>query len=266
MTGARHRLPGRARDLAAAGALACWLALAPALAGEVTVFAAASTAEAMTDIARRYEAAGGEVRISFAASSTLARQIEYGAPADIFLSANRQWMDYLAERDLILSQSRKTILGNRLVLVAPADSAMKLAIAPGFPLARALDGGRLAMGDPDHVPAGIYGRQALEKLGVWRQVGAAVARAADVRAALALVARGEARAAIVYATDAAVVAEVRVVARFPVESHAPVRYEVALVAAGNEAEARRFLAFLEAPAARELFKRRGFIVDLRGGG
>lgn len=247
-----------------------WLSLGAALslspaaspaAERLTVFAAASTSDAISEIAGRYESEGAEPpRLSFAASSTLARQIDNGAPADVYLSASRTWMDYLAERGRIAPGTRRTLLGNRLVLVAPEDSALDIAVRPGFALAEALGSGRLAMGDPDHVPAGVYGKQALEALGVWSELAGRVARAANVRAALALVARGEAAAGITYATDAAISDEVRVVDAFPADSHAPITYDVAIVAGRANPASRAFVAYLHSPAARAVFVRRGFTV------
>jgi molybdate transport system substrate-binding protein len=178
-------------------------ALAPsaALAAHVTVFGAASLKEALDDQVRRFEkATGNEVVVSYGASNTLARQIEAGAPADIFISADLAWMDYLEQRHLLMPRTRIELLRNTLVLVAPASSSASLAIVPKFDLAGALAGGRLAMANPDSVPAGKYGRSALEHLGVWNSVEQQVARAENVRAALALVSRGEAPFGIVYAT------------------------------------------------------------------
>jgi molybdate transport system substrate-binding protein len=232
-----------------------------ARAADVAMFAAASTTDALGEIARAYEAEGrGRIAISFASSSTLARQIENGAPADLYLSADEAWMDYLAQRNLIVPTSRIDYLGNALVLIAPKDSALALRISPGFPLAASLGDGRLAMGDPDHVPAGIYGKAALEKLGVWQQVASRLARAEDVRGALAYVERGEAAAGIVYATDAAR-AEVRVVATFPPDTHPPIRYPMALVAGRDTPAARAFYDYLRGPAARAVFERYGFTLD-----
>lgn len=249
-------------------ALTCVLLLGlilPARAESLTVFAAASTADAITEIARLFESRTGiPVRTSVASSSTLARQIEHGAPADVYLSASRAWMDHLAQRGLIEAGSRSSLLGNRLVLIAPRDSSLALTIASDFALAEALGSGPLAMGDPDHVPAGIYGKEALRSLGVWSKVEGRVARTADVRAALALVARGEAAAGITYATEAAITPAVRVVAVFPPESHSPVAYEVALIAGRGDPSARRFLDFLRSAAALAIFERRGFAVR-RGG-
>ncbi len=228
---------------------------------ELVVLAAASTAGAMDEIATLFTASGhGRARISYASSAALARQIELGAPADVFLSANEGLMDYLAERGLIDPASRRDLLGNTLVLVAPRDSPLRLTIAPGFRLAEALGAGRLAMGDPDHVPAGIYGRDALSHLGVWDAVAARVAAAADVRAALALVSRGEAAAGIVYASDAQTANRVLLIDRFPSTSHRAIVYPVAGVGPRAGSAAAVFLEFLGSPEAGAAFRRHGFIV------
>lgn len=226
---------------------------------DIRLFAAASTTTVMDEIARLYAAQGlDRVVPSYASTSTLAKQIVNGAPADIFVSANEKWMDYVVEAKAVDAASRRDLLANRLVLIAPAATSWSLAIAPGFGLAGALSGGYLAMGDPDHVPAGIYGRQALVALGVWDTVAARVARAADVRAALVLVERGEAVAGIVYATDAAVTPKVRVVATFPESSHPPIRYPAAVVAGRGDAAVTRFFDFLASDAALAVYRRYGF--------
>ena len=245
----------------AAAALALvWLgtvSAAGAAAQELLVFAAASLKDALDAVIVEYP---GEAAItaSYASSSVLARQIEQGAPADVFISANSEWMDYLAERDLIRADTRADLLGNGLVLVAPAASDVALEIAPGFDLVGALGGGRLAMGDPDHVPAGIYGKAALESLGVWHAVAPQVARADNVRAALALVARDEAPLGIVYRSDALAEPGVRVVDAFPEDSHPPIVYPIALVAGGQQPAAAGLVDFLKSPAAAPLFERAGF--------
>ena len=240
-------------------ALVClWSPVATA-AERVVVFAAASTTEAVGALAERFSArTGTEVVPSFAASSALARQIESGAPADLFISADRRWMDHLAARGLIEPGSRCDLMRNRLVLIAPADSPMTLRIAVGFALAAALDGGRLAVGDPDHVPAGIYARQALEALGAWPSVADRLVRSADVRAALALVARGEAAAGIAYATDAGVSERVRVVGAFPAESHDPIVYPLARVAGADNPNAAAFYDFVVSAEGRALLAEHGF--------
>jgi molybdate transport system substrate-binding protein len=234
---------------------------AMAAAPEVTVFAAASTTNALTDIGKLWEAqGGGKVIFSFASSSTLAKQIEQGAPAQVFLSADQKWMDYLEQRGLLQAGSRRDLLGNRLVLIAPADSALRGKIAAGFPLGAWLGQGRLSVGDPDHVPAGLYTKEALSKLGVWGQVEGRLARAADVRAALALVERGETPLGVVYSTDAAVTAKVRVVDTFPEDSHQPVTYPAALVAGQATEAGGQFFKFLGSAQAQAVWQKYGFLL------
>jgi molybdate transport system substrate-binding protein len=215
-------------------------------------------------VIEEYAASGSTaVAASYASSSALARQIEQGAPADIFVSANLAWMDYLMERDLIRAGTRTDLLGNGLVLVAPAESEVELTIAPGFDLLGALDGGRLAMGDPDHVPAGTYGKAALANLGVWELVASRVARADNVRAALALVERGEAPLGIVYRSDAGADPGVRVVGVIPPESHPPIVYPIAVLAESKHPAAAGLVEFLKSAAAARVFERFGFtVVDL----
>ncbi|MFQ5775973.1 MAG: molybdate ABC transporter substrate-binding protein [Kiloniellaceae bacterium] len=232
----------------------------------VTVFAAASTANAVQAVAAAFAAeGGGAVRTVFAASSTLAQQIARGAPADLFLSANNAWMDALARKGVIDPASRIDLLGNRLVLIAPRRSRLEVALAPGFALAAALGEGRLAMGDPGHVPAGIYAKAALERLGVWDELAPKAAFAGDARAALALVERGEAAAGIVYATDAAIGARVRVVATFPADGQGPIVYPLAVVAGRRSPAVEAFYRFLRGPRARAIFRAQGFIAPARGG-
>lgn len=232
-----------------------------ARAAEVTVFAAASLKNALDDVVHAWhEASGNSAVVAYAGSSQLARQIEQGAPADLFISANPDWMDYLEEAKLIDPASRKDLLGNRLVLVAHGRDAAPVAIGPGFDLAGLLGRGRLAMAMVDAVPAGMYGKAALESLGVWPSVRDHVAQADNVRAALTLVALGEAPYGIVYATDAAAADDVTVVGTFPEASHPPIVYPVALTLAGDTPEARQLLAFIASPAARPLFERQGFTV------
>lgn len=241
--------------------LAAWLpAAAPAQTRGPLILAAASLQEAMEAAAGAWQSKGySRPVLSFAASPALARQIERGAPADLFLTADEQWMDYVAANGLLAPRSRATLLANRLVLVAPSTSQMRLAIRPHFPLLRALGGGRLAMADPDAVPAGRYGRTALERLGIWQQVAPRVARAENVRAALALVERGEAPLGIVYATDARASSKVRVVGLFPVATHPPIRYPVARLAASRHKDAEAFRRFLFSREARAIFARFGFL-------
>jgi len=241
--------------------LLCLLAIAPAQAQ--TVFAAASLTDALHTLGRQWQVAGHPApRFAFAASSTLARQIEQGAPAALFFSADARWMDELAARGLLAPDTRRDLLHNELVLVVPADHPIHVTLAPGFDLAGLLGpGGRLAIGDPGFVPAGLYAREALGSLGLWPQVAQRLAPAADVRGALLLVARGEAPAGIVYATDAAIEPGVVRAAVFPPGSHAPIIYPVALLRDGDTPQARDFLAFLESAAARAVFTRLGFGVQ-----
>jgi molybdate transport system substrate-binding protein len=233
----------------------------PARADDVLFFAAASLKNALDAIDAQYQTdTGKHVAVSLAASSTLAKQIESGAPADIFISADLDWMDYLAQKNLIKADTRKNLLGNELVLIAPKDSAATIAIAPGFDLAKLLGGGKLAMADTSAVPAGKYGKAALEKLGVWDKVSSQIAQAENVRAALALVARGEAPLGIVYQTDAAAEPGVKIVATFPADTHPPIIYPVALLAGSKNPDAAAYLAYLEGPAAKPLFEKQGFVV------
>lgn len=225
---------------------------------EVLVFAAASLKPALDDVARQWQArTGTRPTVSYAATSTLARQIQRGAPADIFVSANRDWMDVLERNGSIRRETRQDLLGNRLVLIGHGRSlpAMKIGELPDR-----LDGGRLAMALVDAVPAGIYGRQALKALGVWDRVARRVVQADNVRAALAYVARGEAPFGVVYATDAAASDRVSVVAAFPASSHRPIAYPAALTSRPANGKAEAFYAHLFSAAARPLFERQGFTV------
>ncbi len=226
----------------------------------VTVFAAASLTNALQDVGKAYtEKTGVAVVFSFASSSAAARQIEAGAPADLFISADTAWMDYLQQRGLIDARTRQDILSNRLVLIAPADSTVALRIAPGFALAAALGkGGRLSTGDPDFVPAGRYARLALSNLGVWNDVADRLLRAENVRSAMAFVARGEAPLGIVYQTDVGVENKVRVVDIFPTGSHPAIVYPAAIVT-GARPGAAAFHAFLLTPESRARFGKYGFI-------
>ena len=247
-----------------AGAIAAFLPLgmrgaraADSRAG-VLVFAAASLANVLGDIDRSFTALTGiPITPSLAASSILAKQIEAGAPADIYFSADLQWMDYLEERGLLRAGSRRDLLGNSLVLIAPAGSPLRVSIAPGLDLSRLLGTGRLAVADPDSVPAGIYAREALEKLRMWTSVAQRLVRAENVRAALEYVARGDAPLGIVYRTDALVEKRVRIVGEFPADSHAPIVYPVALTRRAGAAAAR-YLAFITSAEARAIFRKWGF--------
>jgi molybdate transport system substrate-binding protein len=233
-----------------------------AAAEKVVVFAAASTTNALSDIGRLFtEKHLGTFIPSFASSSTLAKQIENGAPADIYVSANLKWMDYLVQKKAVDTASRIDLLGNNLVLIAPKNSSLKkVDIKAGFDLAGLLHDGMLAMGDPSNVPAGIYGKQALERLGVWASISKKIASAKDVRAALVLVERAETPLGIVYATDAAISHKVKVVGIFPENSHPPIVYPVAIVAGARRPVVTRFLKFLQSPEAKAIFVKYGFSV------
>lgn len=196
--------------------------------------------------------------ISVAASSALARQIESGAPADLFISADEEWMDYVAKKNLVRKGTRVSFLTNSLVLVVPASSKLELTIGPGLPLARLLRDRRLAMADPDAVPAGKYGREALTSLGVWTSVEGRIARAENVRAALSFVARGETPLGIVYATDARVAKGVRVIGVFPANSHAPISYPIGRLTASTSRDAEGFRRFLISREGKAIFTRFGF--------
>ncbi len=231
---------------------------------DILVFAAASTTNAVTEIGEMFSKKQlGHVTSSFASSSTLAKQIESGAPADVYLSANKKWMDFLEEKNLITMETRCDLLSNRIVLIAPAASALiEIDVVPGFDIAKALgEDGRLSIGDPDHVPAGMYGKKALENLGIWPQVEDRLAPMKDVRAALVLVERGEAPLGLVYATDAAISKKVHVIGTFPTKSHPAIVYPVAAVEGGNRSAAQQFLNFLKSSEARAIFQKYGFSVQ-----
>ena len=235
-------------------------AIVPCHAAPPLVLAAASLQESLNAaadawVARRHE----RPILSFASSSALAKQIDAGAPADIFISADEPWMDDVARHGLVKPGTRTSFLGNRLVLVAPAATAKPVAIRPGFPLARLLGDGKLAMGEVSSVPAGKYGKEALARLGIWDAVSGKVAGADSVRSALALVERGEAPYGIVYATDALAAKTVKVVGVFPENSHAPITYPVAVLTASTSPEAEAFRRFLISGAGKAIFRRYGFI-------
>jgi molybdate transport system substrate-binding protein len=230
----------------------------PAKSADVLIFAAASLKTALDEIAEPCRRATGVgVRASYAASSTLANQIDQGAPAEIFISADLDWMDEVAKHGMIQAESRVNLLGNDLVLVAPAKSNVTLHIGPGFPLAAALGSGRLAVGDPAAVPAGLYAKAALTSLGVWNDVANRLAPAENVRAALVLVSRGETPLGIVYRTDARAEPGVKIVDVFPESSHPPIVYPAALTTHAS-ADATKVLDYLRGPEARALFERQGF--------
>jgi molybdate transport system substrate-binding protein len=224
------------------------------------VFAAASLKNALDGVNAAWKQASGKAAtISYAASSSLAKQIEQGAPADIFISADEDWMDYLAERKLIKPATRFNLLANTLVLIAPKDSTLTATIAPSFPLASLIGDGRLAVANVDSVPAGKYAKAALTKLGVWEAVKNKTAQAENVRAALALVSRGETPLGIVYGTDAHSDPKVKVLATFPETTHPPIIYPAAETAAASSSDAAAFLAFLKSSAARSIFEAEGFV-------
>lgn len=246
--------------------LAAGTAPAAAQSRDVLVFAAASLKNALDEIAAQWQRESGKkAAISYAASNTLIKQIEQGAPADIFISADLDWMDYGQQKNLIKPDTRSNLLGNRLVLVAPKDSNISANIQPGFDLAALLKGDRLAMGNVDAVPAGKYGKAALEKLGAWDGIKDKIAQAESVRAALLLVARGEAPLGIVYQTDAASDPTVKIVGTFPENTHPPIIYPIALTKESTSPDASAFLNFIRSPAARPIFERQGFTVLGPGG-
>jgi molybdate transport system substrate-binding protein len=226
----------------------------------ITVFAAASLTNALQELGDGFtKETAIPVRFSFAASSALAKQIENGAPADLFFSADIEWMDYLQSRNLIQTSTRHDVLSNQLVLIAPSDSKIALKIGPHFPLAATLGNGRLATGDPDSVPVGRYAREALTRLGVWNDIEARLVRTDSVRSALTFVDRGEASLGIVYATDAQIDKKVRIVDVFPSETHLPIVYPLALTRVAKSA-AIKFADYIDSSVGDAAFKRYGFIV------
>ena len=238
-------------------------AATPAVAqgGDVVVFAAASMKNALDNAAASWQKESGKtVKISYAGSSALAKQIEQGAPAQIFISADLDWMDYLAKKDLIRPDTRSNLLGNSIVLVTPKDKAAKIELKEGVKLGPILGDGRLAMANTASVPAGKYGKAALEKLGIWNDVAGKVAQADNVRAALLLVSRGEAAAGIVYKTDAAADVNVTIAGTFPDSTHPPIIYPVALVKGQDSADAKAFLDFIKSAKAKGFFEEQGFTV------
>lgn len=254
-------MPSLCRLLALAAALA-FAVPPPAAAGaprDVVVFAAASLTNALKEAADAFTRQGGAgVKLSFAATSLLARQVESGARAQLFVSADTAWMDYLDTRGHIAAGTRRPLLGNRLVLVVPADSRLTLDLAAGPGWLAQLPAGRIATGDPAHVPVGRYARQALIRQGLWSAVEGRLARADNVRSALVLVERGEAAAGIVYATDAAASPKVRVAGTFPETSHDAIVYPMALLRSGQDGEARKLYDFLVGPTARAVFAQHKF--------
>ena len=244
-------------------AFAAAFALAPHVAAAqdtLTVFAAASLKNALDDADAAFtKASGVKVTASYAASSALAKQIEQGAPADVFISADLKWMDYVAGKNLIKTDTRVNLLGNRLVLIAPADSKIgNVKIGQGFDIAKLAGPGRIAVADVKAVPAGLYAKAALEKLGAWAAAEPKLAQAESVRATLAFVARGETPLGIVYETDAKIEPKVKIVGAFPEDSHPPVIYPVAATSSSKNAATGRYLTFLRSPAAKAIFEKYGF--------
>ena len=238
-----------------------WNSPASAQGQKLIIFAAASLKDALDEANAAYQHENSqETATSYAASSTLAKQIEAAAPADVFISADLDWMDYLAKRNLIKPETRANLLGNRLVLIAPVNSPLNLAIGPNFSLAQALGNGRLAIADPNGVPAGRYGKAALQSLGVWSTIADRLAPAENVRAALALVARGETPLGIVYQTDAASDKDVKIVGIFPQDTHPSIIYPIAVVVSSTNPAALGYLAYLKSRAARPTFEKHGFTV------
>ena len=226
---------------------------------ELLVFAAASLTDVLKAVSADWtRATGVPVKLSFAATSALARQIEAGSDADVFVAADQEWMNYLADRALIDPATRRDLVGNSLVLIAPADSKVRVTLRPGVDLSRALGDGRLATGDPDTVPVGRYAKAAFESLGVWDRLKNRLVPADNVRGALNFVARGEVPLGVVYATDAKAESAVRIVAAFPATSHAPIRYPAAKTARGR-AEALGYLTYLNGADAVITWKKFGFL-------
>jgi len=243
-------------------AAAAPLAMARAQGSALVIFAAASLKNALDEIAATWTKETGKPapKLSYAASSALAKQMEQGAPAALFISADTDWMDYVEKKGLIKNDTRVNLLGNKIVLIGPKDSAVALDIKPGFDLAKALAGGKLAMANVDAVPAGKYGKAALEKLGAWNDAKDKIAQAENVRAALLLVARGEAPLGIVYSTDAAAEPNVKIVGTFPADSYPPVIYPAAETRESKTADAKLFLDHLKSSKARTAFEKQGFTV------
>jgi molybdate transport system substrate-binding protein len=247
--------------LAVGATLASAVGPAAAQSPDVLVFAAASLKNALDEIAGQWQKeTGRKIAISYAASNALIKQVEQGAPADIFISADLDWMDYGQQKNLIKPETRANLLGNRLVLIAPKDATVNLKVDTGLDLAGALKGGRLAMGNVDAVPAGKYGKAALEKLGAWNGVKDRIAQAETVRAALQYVVRGETPLGIVYQTDAVSEPGVKIVGTFPEDSHPPIIYPIALTKDSNNVAAAQFLKYIRSPAAKPAFERQGFTV------
>ncbi len=235
----------------------------PANAGELRVFAAASLKNALDAVAGDWqEKTGNQLLLTVAGSSAIARQVEQGAPADNFISADMKWMDYLEKAGEIRSDTRINLVGNQLVLIGSVGDERRFDIKQGFDLVSELDGGRLAVGATESVPAGRYAKAALEATGIWDGVKAHLAEAENVRAALALVSRGEAPLGIVYATDAKVDGGVKVLGTFPQSSHPPIIYPAAVVASSSNPLAQEFMSYLQSNAAKRRFEEAGFSTNL----
>lgn len=229
---------------------------------KIMVFAAASTTNAVSETANLFmEKQSEKIITSFASSSTLAKQIAQGAPANVYISANPKWMKYLEDKEMIVQDTNSNILGNRIVMIVPVNSPVKtIDIVPGLNLKPFLGTGRISMGDPDHVPAGIYGKQAFESLGIWKDISTNVVRAKDVRTALTFVEREETPLGVVYSTDAAISKKVRVVGIFPENTHPPITYKAAVVKGNATEGAHAFMNFLKSPEAGAIFEKYGFSV------
>src|SRR5262245_7023972 len=263
MTSSRRTFLARFAAVTAAALVLCGppQGLGHAQGGDLVVFAAASLKNALDAVNAQWQKeTGKKALISYASSPALAKQIEQGAQAQMFISADLDWMDYVAQRNLIKPGTRSNLLGNRIVLIAPKDTAKSVEIKPGFDLAKILGDGRLSMANVDSVPAGKYGKAALEKLGVWSSVSNRIAQAENVRAALLLVSRGETTAGIVYQTDAASDRNVEIIGAFPENSHPPIIYPIALTATATSPDAAAFLAYIKSDKARPLFEVQGFTV------
>ena len=249
------------RRIIHAAALIVLMSTSSFAAEKINVFAAASLKNALDAVSTSWKAdTAKEATLTYAASNALAKQIESGAPADIFVSADLTWMKYLTDKNLIAKGSDVQLLGNEIVLVAAKDSKIDLKVESGFKLADAVGSGKLAMANVDSVPAGKYGKAALEKLGVWASVEGKVAQTENVRAALKLVDLGEAPLGIVYATDAKADAAVKVVGTFPADSHPSIIYPAGVIAASKNPDAAEFLKFLQSDKAKAIFEAQGFVV------
>ncbi|MEY4921394.1 MAG: molybdate transporter, periplasmic molybdate-binding protein [Pseudomonadota bacterium] len=251
---------GKLSQWAASAVLLVVFSSSAIAAGNVTIFAAASLTNALQDIAAQYQKEKQvDVVASYASSSTLARQIEQGAPADLFISASQQWMDYAIDKQQIVANTRYTLLGNTLVLIAPQNSKIdSVVIDKKTDWKKLLDGGRLAVGDPDHVPAGIYAKESLEHLDAWAVLAPEMARANNVRSAMALVERAEAPLGIVYGSDAIASNKVKVVGTFSEASHKPIEYPMAIIKGHENQTVNDFYDYLKSPQATEIFKIYGF--------